>query len=122
MKNLLFILAFVLISSTGFSQTFTLSSSTPGTTQQWYTISTPQGNGYGYSYNISSIKSGVWIIAPPIGTLAVIDNHTSALEQSSGSGQVINLYGTSTMQILLIIGNDPYYGGYGYAQIYVYPY
>lgn len=122
MKNLLLILAFVLISLTGFSQTFTLSSSTPGQTIKTYTISTPNGNGYGYIYNLSASNSSAVIVAPPVGTMASLSSYGPML-QGYGSGEMRNLYLTSTMQIVVIFQNQliPNASCWSYAQIYVFP-
>jgi hypothetical protein len=122
MKNLFLILAFALISLTGFSQTFTLSSSTPGQKFEMYTISTPQGNGYGYIYNLSASYSNVTVVAPPIGTLASLNNPAGSMLNSYGSGEIGNPYHTYSMQIVVIINNQiGYMGVWGYAQIYVFP-
>jgi hypothetical protein len=122
MKNLLLIFVFVLISLTGFSQTFTLSSSTVGQTQQTYTISTPTGKGFGYIYNLSATHSYVAVIVPTIGALAVLNNTAGNLLQSYGYGEYGNPYHTSTMQIVIQINNMiGYSGDWGYAQIYVFP-
>jgi len=46
MKNLFLILAFVLNQFNRVSQTIIIDN--PGTTQQFYTVSIPQGHGYNY--------------------------------------------------------------------------
>jgi hypothetical protein len=123
MKKLLFILAFVLISLTGFSQTFTSSSNTPGTTQNTYTVSIPQGNGYTYSYSITATNSTDYIIAYSKGQLGMLSNTSANQQQRSGSGSVGGSGSSKQYQdtILFIIANGASYC-YGYAQISVNPY
>jgi hypothetical protein len=123
MKNLLLILAFVSIGLTGFSQTFSLSSGTPGQTQQIFTVSIPSGHGYTYSYTTTATNSTVVIVSYYKGTIAWLSNPTAYQQQSSGSGNVGGSSSNLQTQdnIVLIVANGASYC-YGYAQITVNPY
>lgn len=86
MKNLLVILAFVFISSTGFSQTFSYSSGQNGSNQQVCNVTVIHG-GYSYSYNISSYLYNITSIGSyHLGSLGVCSNNENFWNVKNGSG------------------------------------
>lgn len=123
MKKLLFIVVFVLSSLASFSQTFTLSSSTPGQTVQNYTVAIPQGNGYSYYYSATATNSTVVIVSYYRGTIAWLSNPTANQQQTSGSGNIGGNGNSKQYQdgIVIVVANGSSYC-YGYGQISVNPY
>lgn len=125
MKNLLLILSFLLISLTGYSQTYSVSSNTAGTTHNTYTVSIPQGNGYNYSYSITATNSTVYIISQYRGTLGMLSNPTANQQQTAGAGNVSGGSGGSGKQyqdVIHLVASNGTGFSYGYAQISVNPY
>jgi hypothetical protein len=114
MKNIVLILAFVFISLSGFSQTFTLSSYTSGQIEQSYNVSS--GHGYSYSYTMNAMNSCVMIVSQHDGMLAMLNNYSPIQQQSTGFDYVGPYLYTQTDVIWLIISNGTSYC-YGYAQV-----
>jgi len=122
MKNLLFVLAFVLISLTGFSQTFSYSTSQQGNTQQVNNLTVIHG-GYNYSYSISSSAiphygSNITAIGSPhcgsIGVCSVNENFYNSTSGSGNSGAA-NPSFTSDVIVIAILNNGS--GSSGSASI-----
>ena len=109
MKNLLLILAFVLISLTGFSQTFSYSTSQFGSNNwQVCNVSVIHG-GYSYAYQISSYGWNITSIGSNhLGSLGVCSNNENFWNSKSGSGNsgAANSSFTSD-QIYLVVVNSP---------------
>jgi hypothetical protein len=108
MKNLLLILAFVLISLTGFSQTFSYSSSQNGNTQQVFNVAVIHG-GYNYSYSISSHATYQWssnltsIGSTHLGTIGYCTDNQS--KSGSGNSGAAKPSFTSDQIIIAILNN-----------------
>ncbi len=108
MKNLFLILAFVLISLTGFSQTFSYSSSQPGNTQQVFNVTVIHG-GYNYSYAISSRATHGWssnitsIGSTHLGTIGVCTDNQN--KSGSGNSGAANPGFTSDQIVIVILNN-----------------
>jgi len=86
MKNLLLVLAFALISSTGFSQTFSYSSSEIGQHIQHSYVTVTNG-GYNFSYSISSYGYNTTVIGSShFGNFNLSHYLTPSVTGKSGSG------------------------------------
>ncbi len=112
MKNLVLIFAFLLISASGFSQVFRLSTSTQGQNMETYTVSVPNG-GYVYNYGATATNSDVVVMSYHHGYFAMLPNYSNYEQELSGRGEEL-LGGQTQDTFILIVDN---HGGSGTAYI-----